>query len=72
MSENNAFFVCVECGEKAESVYRTYENGITKLSICVRIPILFLVYLIGCAKCHLKTYFSSSFWLTKSLTLVYY
>ncbi|XP_066935312.1 protein ARV1-like [Clytia hemisphaerica] len=28
-------FVCVECGRKAKSIFKRYENGITKLSRCV-------------------------------------
>lgn len=28
-------FSCVECGAAAETLYRRFDNGITKLSICV-------------------------------------
>ena len=34
-------FVCVECGRKAKSIFKRYDNGITKLSRCVSYWILY-------------------------------
>lgn len=35
MIENETGFICVECGAVASSLYKKFQQGITKLSQCV-------------------------------------